>query len=234
MEGDIRFESFKRDINLTMVEICREIFLNNRDSIRIQKEEIAVRNLARILDATLTLCNSKGFASMSLRDLSRETGLSMGALYSYFTSKDDLLRLIQGEGRAVVQRVLENQILQHDHPGMKLRRVIQAHLFSSEILQPWFYLSYMETRNFPKDEYEKALEAELYTERILIEIVLEGQNKGMFRHVDAELLGAVTKAMLQDWYLKRWKYSRRKISVEDYANFVLDFIESYLLLKNDI
>lgn len=229
MDGDIGFAQFKRDATLGMPQICREIFLRNRANIKIIKEEVAVKNLVRIVEATLKLCNRMGFASMSLRDLSRESGLSMGAMYSYFSSKEDLLRMIQGHLRSVVQKVLERHVEEIDDPRTVLRRAVQAHLYCSEILQPWFYLSYMETKNFPKDEYYKSIEAELHTEKIIIDIILQGQSQGVFRKVDVNLLGAVIKSMLQDWYLKRWKYSRRKITVEDYCNFLLDFIESYLL-----
>lgn len=229
MDGDITFSSFRRDMNLTMEAICRELFLHNRESIKIQKEETAVRNLVKILDAALRLCNEKGFASMSLRDLSREADLSLGAMYSCFSSKDDLLRLMQAQCRSMVLRALEGGIEGFDDPRMRLRRLIQAHLYSSEILQPWFYLSYMEIRSFPKDEYSLAIEAEMFTEKTLVDIILGGQASGVFKPVNAGLLGAVIKAMLQDWYLKRWKYSKRKVTVQDYCDFVLDFIESYLL-----
>ncbi len=57
----------------------------------------------------------------------------------------------------------------------------------------------------------------------------EGQEAGAFRHLNAELLAAVIKAMLQDWYLKRRKYRGRKVSVENYASFVVDLVESYLM-----
>ncbi len=229
MNGDISFAEFKRTAKLSLPEICREIFHDNRQSIKVLKEEVAVRNLVKIVEATLRLCNTMGFATMSLRDLSRESGLSMGAMYSYFRSKDDLLRLLQGQGRAVVQRILENSLAGCENPLMKLRRAIQAHLYCSEILQPWFYLSYMETRGFPKDEFYRALEAELYTEKILVDIMSEGQSVGCFRQVNADFVGAAIKSILQDWYLKRWKYSRRKVSVEDYCGFIIDFVESYLL-----
>lgn len=229
MQGDLKFASFKQDMNLTMEALCRELFLRNRESVRVIKEEIAVKNLVKILNAALTLCNRKGFASMSLRDLSKESGLSMGALYTYFKSKDDLLCLLQSQGRTVVLRAIESQIEGVENPRIKLRKAVQAHLYVSEIMQPWFYLSYMETKNFPREEHKKAIEAELFTEKLLIDIVRSGQEKRVFKPINSELLGAVIKAMLQDWYLKRWKYSQRRISVEKYAAFVLDFIESYLV-----
>lgn len=229
MSNEMGFASFRSQMKLSKEEICREIFLHNSDSIKIRKEGVAVRNLSRILDAALKLCNSKGFSSMSLRDLSRESGLSMGAMYSYFRSKEDLLRMIQAQGRSVVLRVLGRVTEGIDDPLLKLRRVIQAHLYASEVLQPWFYLSYMETRNFPRDEYKKSIEAELFTENMLIEIIDSGQKRGLFKSMDAVLLGAVIKSMLQDWYLKRWKYYKRKMSVEQYSEFLLNFIESSIL-----
>jgi len=95
-------------------------------------------------------------------------------------------------------------------------------------MQPWFYFSYMETKNLNRELHKKAIESELFTEQIFIDIIEAGISSGDFRRVDSLLTAAVLKAMLQDWYLKRWKYEGRKISVENYARFLMDFIASYL------
>jgi AcrR family transcriptional regulator len=227
MGGNLRFETFKGLVSLSMEDLCRELFLDNRKSIKIKKEGVAVKNLVKILDAALTLSNEKGFAAMSLRDLSAKAGLSMGALYTYFSSKEELLQMIQRQSAVVVQ-VLLDQIEGIEDPLSKLKRVIQSHLFLSEVMQPWFYFAYMETKNLAKQEHKKAIEAELATEKLLIDIMKEGRDKGDFKAVNMELAGAVIKAMLQDWYLKRWKYARRNVSVEKYAAFVIDLVETYL------
>jgi TetR/AcrR family transcriptional regulator, cholesterol catabolism regulator len=227
MSGNLRFETFKGLVSLSMEDLCRELFLDNRDSIKIKKEGVAVKNLVKILDAALTLSNEKGFAAMSLRDLSAKAGLSMGALYTYFSSKEELLQMIQRQSSVVVQ-VLLDQIEGMEDPRSKLKRVVQSHLFLSEVMQPWFYFAYMETKNLAKQEHKKAIEAELATEKLLIDIMKEGREKGVFKAVNMELTGAVIKAMLQDWYLKRWKYARRNVSVERYAAFVVDLVETYL------
>jgi AcrR family transcriptional regulator len=227
MGGNLRFETFKGLVSLSMEDLCHELFLDNRESIKIKKEGVAVKNLVKILDAALTLSNEKGFASMSLRDLSTKAGLSMGALYTYFSSKEELLQMIQRQSAVVVQVLLE-QIEGIEDPLSKLKRVIQSHLFLSEVMQPWFYFAYMETKNLAKQEHKKAIEAELATEKLLIDIMKEGRDKGVFKAVNMELTGSVIKAMLQDWYLKRWKYARRNVSVEKYAAFIVDFVETYL------
>ncbi len=227
MSGNLKFETFKGLVSLSMEDLCHELFLDNRESIKIKKEGVAVKNLVKILDAALTLSNEKGFAAMSLRDLSAKAGLSMGALYTYFSSKEELLQMIQRQS-AVVVHVLLDQIEGIEDPLLKLKRVIQSHLFLSEVMQPWFYFAYMETKNLAKQEHKKSIEAELATEKLLIDIMKEGRDKGVFKAVNMELTGSVIKAMLQDWYLKRWKYARRNVSVEKYAAFVVDLVETYL------
>ncbi|HQI02562.1 MAG TPA: helix-turn-helix domain-containing protein, partial [Deltaproteobacteria bacterium] len=90
----MKFETFKKSVQLSKEDICRDLLAQNRDRIKIKKEKVAVKNLVRILDAALSISNQKGFASMSLRDLSSEAGLSMGALYSYISSKEELLDMM--------------------------------------------------------------------------------------------------------------------------------------------
>jgi hypothetical protein len=95
-------------------------------------------------------------------------------------------------------------------------------------MQPWFYFSYMETKNLAREEHKKAIQSELFMEKIITDIVQQGEDHGLFRPVQKELAGAVIMALLQDWHLKRWKYARRKVTVEGYAAFVVDFVYAYL------
>ncbi|MDT8273500.1 MAG: TetR/AcrR family transcriptional regulator [Desulfomonilia bacterium] len=230
MEQDIDFKTFKRVVSLSMEDMCRDLFLENPRGIKIKKEGVAVKNLVKIFNAALAISNEKGFAAMSLRDLSAEAGLSMGALYTYFSSKDELLDMITHQGRMVTARVLLDQIDGIDNPRARLKRAIEAHLFLSEIMQPWFYFSYMETKNLSKTQHRKAIETELFTEKIFVDIISSGCEQGLFRAVNVDLAGAALKALLQDWYLKRWKYAKRGVTVENYAFFITDLMETYLFL----
>ncbi len=222
------FKEFKKSAGISMTDICRIIFLENRKSLKIKKEKTAVKNLENILKITLKLSNAVGFHTMSLRDLSKETGLSMGALYSYFSNKDELLEMIQNHGLTYSARILQNQISQCHGPREKLTTAIQTHLYLSEEMQEWFYFSYMETKNLNKDEKKKAIASELGTEQIFIDILEEGKGEKIFSLDNPVLTAAVIKAMLQDWYLKRWKYSRRKVSVDEYAAFIIKMVEAYV------
>ena len=221
-------ESFRQRVTVSKEDICRDIFSQNRETVRVKKEDIAVKNLVLIFDATLKLSNTKGFQAMSLRDLSSESGLSMGALYSYFTSKEELLDMVQNQARREVSRVLQESIKDLSEPWKLLTEAIRSHLYLSEIMQGWFYFSYMETKNLSRDNQKKSIESELFTEKIFSDILENGMRTGAFKGENPLMVASLIKAMLQDWYLKRWKYTRRKITVDSYGDFLISFISSYL------
>lgn len=223
------YAEFQNQVKLSKQDICREVFAKNRNSIRVRKENTVVKNLERIFSATLKISNKKGFQAMSMRDLGRETQLSMGGLYSYFTSKEDLLAMLQDQRRTITKRILEARIEKESDPAAKLRAAILAHLYLSEAMQPWFYFSYMEAKNLSGAEQEMAVASELYTEKLFADILKQGQAWGCFISRDSQLTAGVIKAMLQDWYLKRSKYRKRNISVDQYARFILQFVEAFIL-----
>lgn len=223
------FSEFQRRLSVSKEDLYREVFAEHRKSMRIKREPTAVKNLERIFNAVLSISNRKGFHAMSMRDLSRETGLSMGALYSYFSSKEDLLAMLQRQGRTITRRILEQSIEDEDDPVRRLRRLIHTHIYLSEVMQPWFYFSYMETKNLSKSEQKKAIASELYTERLIADTLRNGQDLGLFAPAEPHLTASVIKAMLQDWYLKRCKYRGRQISVDQYAAFVTEVTEALCL-----
>lgn len=228
----MNFSEFTQMVKLLWQDTCLEIFSDHPEHIKIKKEKTIVKNMDRIFKATLNISNEKGFQAMSMRDLSREAGLSMGALYAYFSSKEDLLEMLQRMGRTITERVLGECLAEDEDPVEKLGKAIRTHLYLSEVLQPWFYFAYMEAKNLSEKGKERAVASELLTEKIFADIIIEGQKKGLFVHQDSRLLAAVIKAMVQDWYVKRWKYAKRNVSVDHYARFLVEFVAAYCLARD--
>ena len=225
----MNYNDFRKLQIISNEDICRNIFNENSQSIKIKKEERAVKNLLTIYNATLKLSGEKGFSAMSLRDLCLETGLSMGALYSYFSTKEDLLNIIREQSQRFISKVMLEMIEQAETTQGKLRAAIKSHLYLSEIMPEWFIFFFMETRTMKKEEQKKAIASELFTETIFVDILEEGNKLKAFSVENPVLMASVIKPMLQDWYLKRWKYSRRKVSVDKYAGFVINFVEKFVM-----
>jgi TetR/AcrR family transcriptional regulator, cholesterol catabolism regulator len=225
---------FQERFDLSMEALCARMLERHQTTIRIRKPAGAIANLARIVETTLTLANAKGFHSMSLRDLTEHTGLSMGALYAYFDSKDTLLMMILGQVVVAVEDVLTHPPprLEAD-PAARLRWLLETHLYLTETMQPWFVFAYMEAKAFPREGRDLAVASELTTERLMAEALEEGAQAGRFHVTDVEMTAALIKPLLQDWYVKRAKYHRRGITPERYAQSVIDFVEAAIGAGHD-
>jgi TetR/AcrR family transcriptional regulator, cholesterol catabolism regulator len=223
------YQSFLKKTSFRKEDFYRQAFIEDCKSTRIKKEKVAIKNLEKIFEATFRICTRKGFQGMTMRDLSMESGLSMGALYSYFATKEELLNTLERVGNYQIGILLEESVAKVKDPLDKLRVYIRTHLYISEMLQPWFFFSYMEAKNLAKREKEKYIQAELNTEKAIVDALNEGEKKGLVRNRDHQLAASVIKAMIQDWYLKRGKYAKRGTTVEEYAATIIEWIESYYL-----
>src|SRR2546423_15305211 len=86
-----------------------------------QKLEFILRTAARIFA-------EKGYHSTSMRDISRETSVSLAGLYYYCRSKEELLFLIQDNCFGRVLERLEQRLQEAQGGVEKLRLVIENHL----------------------------------------------------------------------------------------------------------
>ncbi len=225
------YEAFRGELSLSKEAVIRDVYRQNKDRISIKKEATAVRSLIRIIESTLRLANSKGFHSMTLRDLCADSGMSMGGLYAYISNKADLIHLIQSHGCIITRRTLLHYTGQVEDIRDRLFAAIKAHLYLSEHMRAWFYFSYMEAKTLPPEEMRDAIAIELEIEEIFLDLIEDGIKAEIYAAKNARLVSMMTKALLQDWYLKRRKYRDQSIGVDDYAVFVMDVIENYLLLK---
>lgn len=229
----MNYAEFQKQMKITRKSICREIYHRNRDSIQIKKEETVLRNLEKIFGATLKISKQKGFQVMSMRDLSRETRLSTGALYAYFSSKDDLLNMMQHWQRTIAKQILGASVNPEAAATERLRALIQTHLYLSEAMRSWFYFSFMEAKNLSISQKNMAVADSRSIENSISDMICEGQKSGEFGEHDPLMSASLIKAMLQDWYLNRRKYARRSVSVDQYAEFIIAFIMGFLSKQSD-
>ncbi|NPB06624.1 MAG: TetR/AcrR family transcriptional regulator [Aquificae bacterium] len=62
----------------------------------------------KILEASLKLFSKKGFKETTVKDIAREVGITEGAIYRHFTSKEEIIReLIESITRELKERLLE-------------------------------------------------------------------------------------------------------------------------------
>ena len=219
---DTSFDAFRSKWILEGEPLWNSVFEMHQEKMQIKNPKIAIPNLEKIFTATFRLANSKGFQTMSLRDLSKETGISMGGLYAYIGSKDDLASVIEGVQRKYIEQVIGGLTAEDLEPIDCLRAIIFGEIYMMEIMNPWYYFCFMELKGLPKEQQQVVLDAELRFEAILMDTIAAGVATDQFVCEKPELLASQVVAQLQQWHLKQWKFKVRKISTEEYAQYVLD------------
>jgi AcrR family transcriptional regulator len=220
----ISLKAFRKAWQLEGVPVWKTVFAMHSEKMQIKNVNVAIENLENIFNATFKLSAEKGFQGMSLRDLSRETGISMGGLYAYIGSKDDLASVIESVLRHYLLKVLGSLVSDELEPSVRMKAIVYGMTYTNEIMNPWFYFCYMEAKGLPRQQQEKALDLEWQVQSILLENIRAGIRQGVYSCDDPEMLALHTVGMLQEWYLKRWKFKRMKISADRYAASVLDFV----------
>ncbi len=198
------------------------VFEMHREKMQIKNSRLAVANLEKIFTATFSLATEKGFQAMSLRDLSSEAQISMGGLYSYIGSKNDLASVIEGVLRACIDRVVEDMNRAQLEPVETLKALIFGEIYMVEVLRPWYHFCFMELKGLPREQQQKTLDLELRFEASLVEVLERGIAAGDFRCDNPMLLATQVTAQLEQWHLKQWKFKLRGVSNDVYAQFIFD------------
>jgi len=86
------------------------------------------RRLAEILTHATEVFCKKGYEGASMRDLSRESGMSLAGLYYYFESKERLLYLIQKHTFATIVQSLKSRLESINDTEERIRIFILNHL----------------------------------------------------------------------------------------------------------
>lgn len=215
-------DAFREAWILEGEQFWRSVFDMHRDKMQIKNPKVAIGNLEKIFTATFRLANAKGFQAMSLRDLSRETGISMGGLYAYIGSKNDLASVIEGVLRNYIDQVIGGLARENLQPVQRLKAIIFGEIYMMQILNPWYYFCFMELKGLDREQQEQAMELELRFERILIDAFKAGMEQGQFMCSRPELLAAAVTAQLQQWHLKHWKFKLREVGMDEYALYIFD------------
>ncbi|HTZ82614.1 MAG TPA: TetR/AcrR family transcriptional regulator [Candidatus Acidoferrales bacterium] len=86
------------------------------------------RRLSEILTHATEVFCKKGYEGASMRDLSRESGMSLAGLYYYFESKERLLYLIQKHTFTTIVQRLKSRLQGVADPEERVRIFILNHL----------------------------------------------------------------------------------------------------------
>lgn len=234
--GDVgTYREFKQSFPLQGDRLYLSLFNRHTDIIQTQKAKFAVANLQKIFAATFNVSAVSGFDRMSLRDLSRNTGMSMGAIYSCISKKEDIALMVADTVRQSSE-LTRRYALQVEDLWLRIEDGIRYHLYASTLLQPWYFFLFFETRCLPEQQQTESTNIELEGIKSFQGHIEEGVKQGVFHCDNPAMVANTIVVLLEDWYLKPWKHlsvNQSNVGAAEIEQPLIEYTQSLIkLVKN--
>jgi len=181
----------------------------------------------QVIMAAARLFLKKGLHKTTMREIARESGIVVGTLYHYISTKDDIITMIMDEELAAVHEFIRDseRMLAKLGAVKTLRLTIDRYLHMIDISQDVQVFWYQESGNMLPDQRRRLIEVEDKLAAMYSKILQAGCRSGDFQVKDI-LLTAHDIIVLGDmWAFRRW-FIGRHCTLDEFIRHQTDLILS--------
>lgn len=186
----------------------------------IKNPDLVERRRRQIVDAAVELFIEKGFHKTTTRQIASAAGFSIGSLYEYVKSKEDILYLVCD---AIHEEMAQNvtQALHRANEGVKgLAEAIREYFLVCHRMNDHILLIYQETQSLPSQWRKRVLENEVQITGLFVNVLANLSASGDLPSMDEkhiELAAHNITVLGHMWTFRRW-FLARHYNIEDYIN----------------
>jgi len=205
----------------------------NQHSIRtcevptqIKNPALVERRRRQIVDAAAKLFIAQGFHKTTTRQIARAAGFSIGSLYEYVTSKEDILYLVCESIHAEIEKGVASAMERTTGGKEILAEVIREFFLVCHRMSDLILLIYQETRSLPTAWRKRVLENELRITGILVRVLASLMDSGELPGLDdktIEVMAHNISVLGHMWTFRRWFLSSH-YSIDSYIDIQTKFI----------
>ncbi len=195
-----------------------------RPVARVGDTGLVERRRAQIVEAATRLVARQGFAKTVVRDIAEEAKISVGLVYEYVRSKEDILFLIYEHWAGVWGQGLEGAIASGKGPLEQLDAATSFLVKTADKHADVTHLFYRESGHLSEQAlaFSKAAECSM-VERVAA-VIEEAVSKGLLRPETDSLLVASTLVMLSHGWVLKGYLLRKGRTLAAYAGSVVDTV----------
>ncbi len=193
---------------------------------QIKNPELVLRRRRQIVDAAVQLFIQNGFHKTTTRQIARAAGFSIGSLYEYVASKEDVLYLVCDAIHAEVEQAVAEAMSRATDGHSSLAAVIREYFLVCHRMNDHILLIYQETQSLPSQWKKRVLENEVRITGIFVEVLARLISSGDLPHLSEDSIDLVAhniSVLGHMWTFRRW-FLARHYSIEDYIEHQTKFI----------
>jgi len=204
----------------------KKLFVNKIPS-RIKDPVLVEERRNQIFECARDLFCKKGYHGTGIREFSKEAEISLGNLYNYISTKEDILSIVHEKTFEIVLKALREGTMNIPDPEIKIKRMINIELSTMDEYRDLIMLLYQESHILSQDSLTIMLKNEEMHVGMFKEVIEDGMAEGVFHCGNPLLLAHIIKVMIDSWVLKRWAF--KGIGIEDMENEIMGLLEHGLL-----
>ncbi len=203
--------------------------MEHRKSIpsMVKDPKLIEKRRDQIIEAAVELFISKGFHKTTTREISRASGFSIGTLYEYIESKEDVLYLVCDAIHEGVEKGLKEVLVNGVSGAVMLKAAIKGFLRVMDEMQDRVLLIYQEIKSLPKEAMKYVLAKEEEITSFFEEILRRGREDGSLK-IDEKYIKLMAHNIVvlgEMWTFRRWSLHKH-YTLEEYME-----IQTSLILR---
>jgi AcrR family transcriptional regulator len=168
-------------------------------------------NLQRILKTSAKIFAEKGFHHTSVRDISRATKMSLSGLYYYFTTKEELLYLIQERCFLTLLQRWEQAVPAYPDVRARIRAFAENHLSFFLHNMPEMKVMAHEDESLTGEFNEKILVLKRRYVKVIMDLIGELQKQEGGKGIDLRVATFALFGMMN--WIYTWYHPKRDLAV---------------------
>ena len=157
----------------------------------VKDPDLVIRRRRLIVDAAVQLFIEKGFHKTTTRQIAAATGLSIGSLYEYVASKEDILYLVCDAIHEEVERVVSGAFSKAAGDRSAVEWMIRDYFLVCDRMSDHILLIYQETRTLPAKWRKRVLENEVRMTGLFVSVlarIIPSEDLPQFQESAIELI----------------------------------------------
>jgi AcrR family transcriptional regulator len=187
----------------------------------VKDEELIKKRRDQMIKGALTLFKEKGFHRTTTREIAKESGFSIGTLYEYIRTKEDVLYLVCDSIHGEVKKRLEAVVDLKQPSTENLGNLITSFFHLMDEMQEEILILYQEVKSLSKETRGYILQKEQEMADMLEKAIITCLPHELPKQ-DTVLLANNILIQGHMWGFRRWML-QKEFTLEEYIERQLNF-----------
>lgn len=189
----------------------------------VKDESLIAKRRAQMIRGAVTLFKEKGFHRTTTREIAKASGFSIGTLYEYIRTKEDVLYLVCDSIYDEVHARFD--ALDIEKGSLEVLVTAIGHYYGLiDDMQDEFVVMYQESKSLPKDALQYVLNKEMEMVSLFEGLLADCAESGELKLTPKEITLAAHHLFVQGqmWAFRRW--ALRDFTIEEFIELQTQFL----------